>query len=32
LTRINADRPGDDPSNWQASAPSPGAARQRPNR
>jgi hypothetical protein len=32
LTRIDATRWGDDPLNWQAVAPSPGAARQRPNR
>lgn len=32
LTRIDAGRWGDDPANWQVSAPSPGAARQRPNR
>jgi hypothetical protein len=32
LTRIDAIRWGDDPLNWQTAAPSPGAARQRPNR
>ncbi|MCX5645485.1 MAG: lamin tail domain-containing protein [Phycisphaerae bacterium] len=32
LVRITVDTWGDDPLNWQASAPSPGAARQRPNR
>ncbi len=32
LTRIDATRWGDDPLNWQPAAPSPGAARQRPNR
>ncbi len=30
LTRIALDRHGDDPLNWQAAVPSPGAARQRP--
>jgi hypothetical protein len=32
LTRIDATRWGDDPLNWLTAAPSPGAARQRPNR
>ncbi len=32
LTRIDATRWGDDPLNWLAAPPSPGAARQRPNR
>ncbi len=32
LTRINSQSWGDDPLNWQASPPSPGAFRQRPNR
>jgi hypothetical protein len=32
LTRIDASRWGDDPLNWLTAAPSPGAARQRPNR
>ena len=32
LTRIMVDTWGDDPLNWQAAAPSPGAARSRANR
>jgi hypothetical protein len=32
LNRLGTDRWGDDPLNWQASAPSPGAARPRTNR
>jgi hypothetical protein len=32
LTRLDATRWGDDPLNWLTAPPSPGAARQRPNR